>query len=402
MDKKIIALSANYAYLDKAETTIKSILWHNQFVKIYLFNYDIPQEWFVNINQYTKQIGSQIVDTKFDPNLLKDNRVHWFYLNKMTYARFLIPAMIKESRVLYLDSDLVVVQSLDELFSVDFAGKKILGVTDYGSTKEINAGVLLLNNKGLRQIPHLSQKLIQYAATHNLPNHDQSVINDYFKNEIGHLPLAYNYMIGLDTSAYWFHRPDIRTFLDQVKNPKIIHYATQDKPFNTLSSGRMRSTWWFYHNLCWPAIVQKYSIFDLKQIEPQKFKGEAFIFTAQAEIDNLQALVVALPELRFNIAAYTEMAPKLVNFIRYPNVKLYKTVIDKKLNCLISNADIYLDINEGLKEEKVINRIKARHIPILSFESVADHKQNYDKYRVFKDDQVKQMIKKIKSIIDNR
>lgn len=64
---KTIALAANYAYINNIETTIKSIIYHNRVVKIYVFNYDIPQEWFIKINQYANQVGLQIIDQKFDP-----------------------------------------------------------------------------------------------------------------------------------------------------------------------------------------------------------------------------------------------------------------------------------------------------------------------------------------------
>lgn len=103
--KKVIALCANYAYLDKAETTIKSIIYNNHKVKIYLFNYDIPQEWFINVNQYLSQIGAKVVDEKFNPDLVKNVHVSREHINRMSYARFLIPEMITEDKVLYLDSD---------------------------------------------------------------------------------------------------------------------------------------------------------------------------------------------------------------------------------------------------------------------------------------------------------
>lgn len=74
MMKKIIALAANYAYLNNAETTIKSILWHNPVAKIYLFNYDILQEWFININQYVQQFGSAIIEAKFNFDLVKKEK----------------------------------------------------------------------------------------------------------------------------------------------------------------------------------------------------------------------------------------------------------------------------------------------------------------------------------------
>ena len=122
--EKVIALSANYGYIDKVETTIKSILYNVKNVEIYLLNYDIPQEWFANINRYANQIDSKIIDEKFDPEELHDLNSGFKHINQMTYARLLIPKLIKANRVLYLDSDLVVDDEIDELFSRKFMEKR--------------------------------------------------------------------------------------------------------------------------------------------------------------------------------------------------------------------------------------------------------------------------------------
>ena len=63
---KTIVLNGDYGYLDEIETTIKSIIFNNKEVKIYVINPDIPHEWFINLNQYLSQIGSQIVDKKIN------------------------------------------------------------------------------------------------------------------------------------------------------------------------------------------------------------------------------------------------------------------------------------------------------------------------------------------------
>lgn len=44
--KKIIAFGADSGYQDKVETAIKSICAHNRELKFYIFNDDLPTEWF--------------------------------------------------------------------------------------------------------------------------------------------------------------------------------------------------------------------------------------------------------------------------------------------------------------------------------------------------------------------
>ncbi|MFR4032651.1 MAG: hypothetical protein ACLTZN_02930 [Streptococcus sp.] len=44
---KVIALGADNGYMDKVETTIKSVCVHNDNIKFYVFNDDLPSGGFV-------------------------------------------------------------------------------------------------------------------------------------------------------------------------------------------------------------------------------------------------------------------------------------------------------------------------------------------------------------------
>ena len=44
--QKAIVLGGDNGYMDKIETTIKSICAHNRAVTFYIFNDDLPSEWF--------------------------------------------------------------------------------------------------------------------------------------------------------------------------------------------------------------------------------------------------------------------------------------------------------------------------------------------------------------------
>ena len=64
MHKKVIALGADINYIDKVETVIKSVSVHNHKVKFYVFNDDLPSEWFLLMRHRLKIIGSEIVNVK--------------------------------------------------------------------------------------------------------------------------------------------------------------------------------------------------------------------------------------------------------------------------------------------------------------------------------------------------
>ena len=68
---KVIALGADNGYMDKVETTIKSVCVHNDNIKFYVFNDDLPSEWFRVMNKRLEKINSQIVNAKISDNHLR-------------------------------------------------------------------------------------------------------------------------------------------------------------------------------------------------------------------------------------------------------------------------------------------------------------------------------------------
>ena len=118
--KNIVAMAANYSYIRQVETTIKSLLDHNSRVKIYLMNSDIPSEWFQIINAKLNVIGSKIVDKKVSPYILAEEHVSQAHIDVIASARFFIPELIREDTVVYLDSDVIVTDSLQKLFNLGF------------------------------------------------------------------------------------------------------------------------------------------------------------------------------------------------------------------------------------------------------------------------------------------
>lgn len=405
---KTIALAANYAYINNIETTIKSIIYHNRVVKIYVFNYDIPQEWFIKINQYANQVGLQIIDQKFDPEVIKNVHASYDYIKPISYARFLIPRLLTEDKVLYLDSDLVVDHNLDDLFNANFGDNLFLAVKDYIFYSDhpneeaglFNTGVLLFNNRRLKESnKNLSQELLKLGENPALNNGDQTIFNHYFKGKIGELPAKYNYQIGFAYFANVTHDQGLLSKLKAITDPVIIHYVTAYKPFNLLSYGLLRDKYWFYRNLEWWQIVQKYTVFDRTKIGQPKFDGEIFIFTNQQEIQNLEKVIQKLPNIRFNVAAHTEVGWPLKELLKYPNYRVYPGVIDDNLDYLVNVADVYLDINYGEKDAAIIDRIKKRQLPILSFTETADHDSKYGNYQIFANDDLDGMVQKILEIV---
>lgn len=400
MNKRTVAMSADYGYINNVTTTIKSLLYNNPLITIYLINSDIPQEWFKEINQKINQIGSQIKDIKIDPNLLANEHISQSHLAAAGYGKLLIPDLINEDHVVYLDSDVIVDGNIDYLFNLDLdddqlyaAGREIEG------SDHFNDGILVVNNKALKQIDHLTDQLLKIGQDDNLRNSDQSVFNQYFENKIVELPLTYNYESGMDRWASVGNRTDMLDQLDSLDHPLIIHYVTDDKPWNFTSSDRFRYKWWHYFGISWEEIINKYlpQLKD-KQILPTKSFGNLLNFTNDQNLDHLEELVKALPNWDFHIAAASWMGWNLNRMVQYPNTHIYPIITSHNLSNLISQCDAYLDINYGSKRNDIIQGFQKTGKPMLTFTDVASQLADNSNYHIFEQDDIKGMINMINGL----
>ena len=63
-NKKAVVFAGDYGYIRQIETALKSLCYHNSGLKVYIFNQDIPQEWFRFLRPKLQEIGSDLIDCK--------------------------------------------------------------------------------------------------------------------------------------------------------------------------------------------------------------------------------------------------------------------------------------------------------------------------------------------------
>lgn len=103
-----------------------------------------------------------------------------------------------------------------------------------------------------------------------------------------------------------------------------------------------------------PEIVKPLGfIYDFEKENSQKH--EILICTNSDRIEHLRELVEALPEMKFHIAALTEMSSKLLSMGDYENVKLYPGAKMALLEELFDECDYYLDINH---ESEIVSAVR--------------------------------------------
>ncbi|WP_295746733.1 glycosyltransferase [uncultured Limosilactobacillus sp.] len=393
--EKVVAISTDQNYLTSVETLIKSLAYHNRDVKVYVINEDLPQEWFINLNQRLAPINVQVIDAKFDPALINGVKVTVDYLSKMTYARILIPQLIPEDRVLYLDADVIVDRNLDDLFNIDMQGHPVAAAKDYFGDF-FNAGVLLMDNSQLRSTNFVNDLL---ERGKNAPSdNDQTLLNEQFKDNYLRLPGTYNVQVGGDLVTFW-HHDQLDAYEQELKASQpysIIHYTTGDKPWKTTTALRERKIWWSYRNLEYSEIINHSS---LPNTEIPNKQGTLFTFTNDENVKCLAELAQALPQYEFNVAAYTLMGSKLIQMLKYPNIRLYPSMTQHTLQRMLNGTDAYLDINYGSKDDSLLQRFADRKLPLATFEDVAtpNMKDNPD-YHVFANGDLAGMVKFIQEL----
>lgn len=140
---------------------------------------------------YNKYITSQInVNSRF---------------TKYALYRLLLPELIQDDRLLYLDADTLVNGDLIDFYNIDMGKHIIAGAIDIGADHYnlkkplglklndiyINAGVMLMDIKKIRDLK-LQSKWVHEANTRHYPAHDQCIINKTVKGKILTVSNIYN------------------------------------------------------------------------------------------------------------------------------------------------------------------------------------------------------------------
>ena len=370
--KRAVVFAGDYAYIRQIETAMKSICRHNSHLKIYVLNKDIPQEWFSRLRMYIQEMGGDLIDCKL---IGQQFQMNWSnklpHINHMTFARYFIPDFVTEDKVLYLDSDLIVTGDLTDLFELDL-GENYLGAARscFSAGIGFNAGVLLINNKKWRA-ENIRQKLIDLTEKEheNVAEGDQSILNMMFSESYIQIDETYNYQIGFDRGAAeqghaWILEKSINPL------PKILHYISQDKPWNQFSVGRLRENWWNYSFMEWTYIVSTWKEKgELYSAQVYKPKLTCMNLTNSWCVEKMDYLVQQLPEVHFYICAHTFMADELKRLATFNNVTLYPNDFPLLIEKRLKEVDIYLDLNHDQKLMYIYDLVKKFEKPMLTFDN---------------------------------
>lgn len=180
-------------------------------------------------------------------------------LSQATYYRLLLPIIVKSNKVIYLDGDTLSLKDITEMYNSKFNNNYVLGFLgrsawglDYlgiNAYNWINAGVLLLNLKKIRD-DNKSIDLLKIANSEiYLPHIDNTVINLALFPKIGKLSLKFGIWNFFDVSDIEKFSKTLRQKINISeyeivrKDPSLIHLLLcKPKPWNFKTIYKINST----------------------------------------------------------------------------------------------------------------------------------------------------------------
>ena len=364
---KTFVLTGDVTYVTPIETAIKSILYHHKGVKIYFIHQDVSTDWLERLKKEVINLESVLEIIHLEEDTVQSDWMTFDHISPIGFARYWIPELIEENRVIYLDCDMIVQQSLDELFELDLQGHFLAAVQDAKGIG-FNSGMMVIDNQKWRNCS-ISKKLI-HQTVENVTNEqnligDQEVLNHVFGEDWLPLDQLYNLQVGHDTYAYYGNWT--QHFMSKDL-PKIIHYTTHRKPWNSIVGYRYRNVWFDYLSLTYEQIQRHYmGDFDFKNLY-KRYTVNLFSFTDSQDFLYIKELVESLPDVAFHIGAYTQMGDKLLQLNQYSNVYLYPEIVGDVVDELTSVCDAYLDTHFGNNQKSFVEEFIRQHKKILAFD----------------------------------
>ncbi|PIB26590.1 hypothetical protein BFP76_11895 [Amylibacter kogurei] len=235
----------------------------NQPVRVFLLVDSLLPEDFAHLNSLSnvfKNLQLHICDEtlKLDRDVgIKDKK-------RATFSRLYLPEHIQSGRVIYIDSDMLVMKDISYLFDMDMENNIVAGVSDSAALRikyapnrisaekterlsdivggqenvldYLNAGLLVLDMDHPEYLERALRGLdLLKTDARALTQRDQDAVNIVFKDKKLRLTSKVNYMIQFFEARYR-DAPEILEMKEEHKDAEIFHYSGSKKPWHTHKS----------------------------------------------------------------------------------------------------------------------------------------------------------------------
>ena len=275
-----IVVSTDDNFVQHCATMLVSLLENNKSgISIYLLSEGITNSNNIFLQEIVSSRGGFYYYIQVDPMLLNGfpmpDLQELAHISIATYYRLLIPVLLPKSvsKVIYLDCDIIVRKSIQELWVTNIDKYAIAAVQHMTNrtledTKRLkyplkygyfNAGVLLININYWRT-NSISEKFLNYLSDNlnDIKYHDQDALNAVLFNKCLKLSCKWNmlpafftkgvlnvndYENGLIINNYYNYKFELNI---EPYDPTIIHFASKIKPWDIKCTHPYRKEYFNY------------------------------------------------------------------------------------------------------------------------------------------------------------
>jgi lipopolysaccharide biosynthesis glycosyltransferase/glycosyltransferase involved in cell wall biosynthesis len=237
MNDIILCCSTNEKYIEPTIAMIRSLeqnLNQEYSLNIFILESQLKNHSKKLLQKQLQSLRIKITFITISEEVLQESQFNVSrHITQETYYRLFIEKYLPKniSKILYLDSDILVQGDISELWNMGFEDSMMLacqdtvvktvgssfGINEYqklgmsGKEPYFNAGVLLIDLEKWRE-KHTSEKILDYILSSKkmLQLHDQEAMNATLHNEWKMIPQEWNYFINSD---------------EKIAFPKLIHFA---------------------------------------------------------------------------------------------------------------------------------------------------------------------------------
>lgn len=239
-----------------------------------------------------KNQTSSISFYSVDKNLLADCPVRTGdHITLATYFRILFPAIFPEnvSKILYLDGDMLCLNSLKKLWETDIsyfsAGVTIdiyasdirrLNRLDLPLSYEyFNAGMMLINLDWWRK-NNIQQKTLEYIYKNpdSCIAHDQDALNKTLCETVKYVSPEFNFQFDfwLEPEKLLVQKKHFNEITQSSKIPCILHFTGKEKPWHKECVYPLKNLWTFFKNQTEWKKNKKTHAYNLKSVLKHKLR----------------------------------------------------------------------------------------------------------------------------------
>lgn len=189
------------------------------------------------------------------------------HISLAAYFRLMLPSILPQdiTKVLYIDGDIICVDSIEELWNMPLDGISAMAAPDMRcndirnlnrlsldyADEYLNSGVMLINLDWWRQ-NDIQNKSVQFASENQdiCLFHDQDTLNVVLRGSMRQLSIRYNLQEHFlePFENQFISKKHFQDLQNALKNPCLIHYTGFRKPWHRECVHPLKSAWLFVYN----------------------------------------------------------------------------------------------------------------------------------------------------------